>query len=325
MTEMALRTFYKPAVISDGRKIDGVRSVDTVERQIRTLNEFFGKRLIRQITSESLVDYKVWRLRTGSAKAGRPLRLSTVNRELATMRRMMRFAFGKGWIPKDIFFNTRVIDRSAERERTRLLTAEEESRLLAACQGERTVTYVRRWKGKEEQVYAIHKVDNPRLKAVILLALDSGLRRAEILKSRWEDFDFERGTVRVLGIHTKTERERLAPLSARTIDELRRIREMFADKHPFNFNSFRRSWATAKRLANIEELQFRDLRRSAITRWQMQNVPLALAGKLAGHTQLQTTMKHYTSTDIEMVAGVSERMNEVHKRTDEELVSTAVN
>lgn len=325
LTSIALSTFYKPAIVVDGKKIDGVRAHNTVSGQISKLSEFFGKRLIRQITTESLVDYKVWRLRTGSEKLERQLKISTVNRELSTMRRLMRYAFGKGWVQKDIFFNARVIDTSAEIERTRLLTADEESRLLASCQGERTVTYERMLRGRLEKVTATHNLDNPRLKAMILLALDSGLRRGEILKLRWQDFDFERGNIRILGTHTKTERERLVPLSARTIEELRRIRELPGDEMPFNFKSFKRSFATATRVAGIEGLQFRDLRRSAITRWQQQEIPLALAGKLAGHSQLQTTMKHYTSTDEEMVSGVSTRMNEYHDKANSELISSAVN
>ena len=70
-----------------------------------------------------------------------------------------------------------------------------------------------------------------------------------------------------------------------------------------------RSFSTAKRLAEIDDLHFHDLRRSAITRWIQQGNPIALAGKLAGHTQLQTTMKHYTSTDVEMVRVIAEKMN----------------
>jgi integrase len=197
--------------------------------------------------------------------------------------------------------------------------------LLAACQGERKVTYSRVLRGRQETVRATHKLDNPRLKAMILLALDSGLRRGEILKLRWEHFDFENRSICILGTHTKTERERLVPLTSRTADELRRVRALPGDEKPFDFLSFKRSWATATRLAGIEGLQFRDLRRTAITRWQQQEIPLALAGKLAGHSQLQTTMKHYTSTDLEMVRGVSERMNEYHDRLEDPLVSGALN
>jgi integrase len=64
-------------------------------------------------------------------------------------------------------------------------------RLLAACQGERTITYKRKLRGKEQEVTAKISEDNPHLKAIIILALDSGMRRGEIFKLRWEDIDFE--------------------------------------------------------------------------------------------------------------------------------------
>ena len=76
-------------------------------------------------------------------------------------------------------------------------------RLLAACQGEREVKYSRIRRGKEEKISAIHDIDNPHLKANILIAIDSGLRKGEILKLRW--CDFENNLINVLGTHTKTE------------------------------------------------------------------------------------------------------------------------
>lgn len=165
-----------------------------------------------------------------------------------------------------------------------------------------------------EEIKAIHDVDNPHLKAIILLAIASGLRRGEILKLRWQDFDFENNLIRIVGTHTKTERERIAPLSQRAKNELERVREFTPGEKPFNFSGFKRSFATAKRIAGIDDLHFHDLRRTAITRWIQQGNPIALAGKLAGHSQLQTTMKHYTSTDAEIVKEISEKMNAVHSQ-----------
>jgi integrase len=229
----------------------------------------------------------------------------------------MRFAFSQGWILRDVFFNAKVIEASAEVERTRLLTQEEETRLLSSCQGERLVSYSRRKRLSEtdemEQIKAVHQVDNPRLKAMIILALDSGMRRGEIFKLRWEDIDFENGLIRIVGTHTKTERERLAPLSSRAIKEFERLKNLFGDEPPFPPTDIKRSFATAKRIAGIEDLHFHDLRRSAITRWIQSDVPLAIAGKLAGHSQPRTTMKHYISTDEEIVRSVSQRMNLVRE------------
>ena len=331
LADICEKNFYKPAVIVEGRKVDGVRSHKTAEGQIKTLKKFFGKRLIRQLTTESLTEYKLWRLENGSENRTykntekRPVKLATINRELSTMRRMMRFAYGKGWILKDIFFNAKVIEMSAEVERTRLLTSDEEKRLLAACQGEREVEYTRIRHGKEEKIKAVHDVDNPHLKAILLLAIDSGMRRGEILKLRWKDIDFENNIIRIVGTHTKTERERIAPLSERAKVELENIRKFTPGEKPFPFADFKRSFATAKRFAGIDDLHFHDLRRTAITRWIQQGTSLAFAGKFAGHSQLQTTMKHYTATDAGMIQELNERMNAFNSPTEKPLTNEMVN
>ncbi len=289
LADICEKTFYKTAEIVQGRKISGVRSIHSVKPQIDNLRLFFGKRLIKDITTESLIDYKLWRLKTNNEQLGRPVKITTVNRALSAMRKMMRFAFSNGWIFKDIFLNAKVIDMSAEVERHRILTLNEEWRLLESCQGERQIAYKR--KGKE--IKATISIDNPFLKAMIILALDSAMRLGEILKLHWQDIDFENNLIRVLATNTKTERERFAPLSERAKVELEKIKEISPGEKLFPFADIKRSFATAKKLAGIEDLHFHDLRRTAITRWIQQGTPLALAGKLGGHTQLQTTMKHY--------------------------------
>lgn len=315
------KNFYAPAVIVEGRKISGVRSHNTAKNQLNNLKAFFGSRLIRQITTENLTHYKLWRLEQGSAnktlKNKREIKLATVNRELSAMRRIMRFAYGNGWILKDIFFNAKVIETSAELERKRLLTLDEEKRLLAVCQGTREVEYKRRNRfNKEEfeEIKAIHDMDNPQLKAILLLAIDSGLRRGEILKLRWKDLDFDANVIRIVGTHTKTERERIVPLTDRTKAELENIRNLVEGEKPFNFKDFKRSFATAKRLAKIDDLHFHDLRRTAITRWLQQGTSLPIAGKIAGHSQVQTTMKHYTATDLDMISEINEKLNVLHSQ-----------
>jgi integrase len=318
LADLAEKNFYKPAVIVEGRKVSGIRSHRIVKAQIKTLKEFFGKRLIRQITTESLTDYKVWRLKQGSRnethKEKKQIKLTSVNRELAAMRRMMRFAYGKGWILKDIFFNARVIEASSEIERKRLLTFDEETRLLNGCIGKHQITYTRVRKGKEEEIEATIELNNVHLRAMIILALDSGMRQGEILKLRWNDIDFENNIIHIVGTNTKTERERIAPLSERAKNELLSIKEVKVGERPFPISDIKRSFATAKRIAKIDDLHFHDLRRTAITRWLQQGTSLAVAGKLAGHSQLQTTMKHYTATDADIIREITEKMNALNSQ-----------
>lgn len=304
--------FYQPPVIKDGRRVAGVRSFKTVRGHITMLRKFFGARIIRHITSESLIDYRLWRLKQGSQrgknKGSSPVSIATVNRELSTLRTILSFAVDKDWLVKGPSFR-RIIDGDAETARDRLLTIAEEERLLAACQGERLVSYTRKRKGHVEAITAKHSLDNPQLKAIILLAIDGGLRRGEILKLRWQDIDLENYRIHILATHTKTERARYAPLSERARDELLRIRKFVKGDRPFPFNNFSGAFETAKRLAKVEGLRFHDLRRTAITRWIQGGNPLALAGKLAGHSQLQTTQKHYITANADMVTEMALNMN----------------
>lgn len=331
LADICAKGFYQPAVLVEGRKIEGVRAHNTAANHLTVLKQFFGDRLIGQITTQSLRDYRLSRLKQGSRhpsiKEGTkvPVKLATINRELSAMRRIMRYAYGQGWVTKDIFFKAEVIDASAEIERTRKLSAAEEVLLLEACQGTRQVPYERTRHGKQESIIATHNVDNPHLKAMILLAIDAGMRRGEILKLEWKDIDFRAGLIRILGTNTKTERERLVPLTERVKAELYNVKEFSYGDRPFPFRDFKRSWATAKRIAGIEDLHFHDLRRTAITRWIQQGNPIALAGKIAGHARLETTMKHYTSSDAEIVTEFTEKMNAVHDQTVQALSGEVVN
>ena len=86
------------------------------------------------------------------------------------MRRTTKHAFGRGWITRDIFAGSKVIDAGAEISRKRIITDAEESRLLENCQ-----VHEMSRQGK------VVEWENKYLKAIIILALDSAMRKSEIL------------------------------------------------------------------------------------------------------------------------------------------------
>ena len=318
----AKRTFYRPAEIAEGRKVAGIRSTKPVYTAMDTLEEYFGKKRLASITRNDLNGFKTWRLKQGDrrGKAGelkpserKRVSLSTVNRTLAIFKHLIKFAYAEGWISRDITLGSKAIDPDAEKARTRTLTESEETLLLASCEGTRAVTYLRRGK----PVTAAINVNNPHLKAAILLGLDAGLRRNEVLTLEWQNVDFDRNFIHVQSLHTKTQRGRNVPLRDRLKAELLALPNFGEKGRIFPFNDFKRSWATALRLAGIEGLTFHDLRRTFVTRLSVKGVPLAVAGKLAGHSTLATTQKHYVSTDdLAIIDEVRERLDTPTRAVD---------
>jgi integrase len=301
------KEFYKPAVIRDGQKIAGVKSWVSVRAQIQNLRRYFGNRRINAINTESLFAYREDRMKPKAPKKpeGKAIciKAATVNRELAAMRRMMRYAHANGWITRDIFYNAKVIQAALEKPRDRVLSPEEEKRLLSACEGQWTVPYTRVRNGRAETINAKINLSNGHLRAMIVLAIDTGMRRGEILKLRWEDIDLEDGVIQIVSSHTKTERARIVPLSERCKAELLKIKPISKGDRPFPYGGFKRSFATAKRLAGIADLRFHDLRTTAGDR--MSRVyPISTVAKILGHTEISTTMKFYVGNELSTVLEV---------------------
>lgn len=307
--------FYKPAELRDGLKISGVRSHASAQAAIYNLKSYFGKRMLNAVTPESLVRYKEHRTMQSIRSAKyeeakkRMVSITTVNRELSIMRKMMRYALQEGWVLRDIFYNAKVIDATREVARQTMLSFSDEERLLASCQGDRVTTYTRNRRGKQEEISANITSYNPRLRAMIILALDSGMRRGEIFKLSWKDINLDENYIRVIGTHTKTETARLAPLSDRAKKELENIRHISVGERPFPLTDIKNSFATARKLAGIKDLHFRDLRRTFVTRQLVNGASPMVVAKLAGHAQIQTTMKHYTSVGVEEIRQINEQIN----------------
>ena len=210
------RTYLIDPEYRDGRKIAGLRSKYDFEHRLKALKDFFGKKKLRAITHGELSRYKTHRLKTpvivgrntrGTDKEGnpqtRPRSIATVHRELSFLRRILNVALSSEWISRNPFEQGEpLIKPGDEKAREKIISPEEEDRLLAACDGER-----------------FH------LKAIIICALDTGMRRGEVFKLKWSDIDFENGLVTIQAFNTKTMRQRQVALTERLIEELRPLSE----------------------------------------------------------------------------------------------------
>lgn len=281
LAEFYKKHYLKEAEYVNGRKVSGLRSVRNVRGYVTVLREYFGTQKLRGITYEDLVTFRNARLKT-STHQSEQRSISTVNREMAYLRRLLNIAERNEWINKNPFKRgdslIHVVD---ERKRERILTREEESKLLAQCTGRRK-----------------------HLKPLIIAGLDTGCRLGELLKLRFRDVDFVDNLITIQAFNTKTMRERQISMTLRLKEELETL---FAKTHDLDALVFgiscqvRNGFKSACADAGIEGATFYTLRHTAATRLVSLHIPLAEVGKVLGHTTPNTTYRYYLNPNMETI------------------------
>lgn len=289
------------AVIKDGHKVAGLKSYKPVLIYIRIAKEYFGRKLIRSIKPRDIELFKKVRLNTPVAieikkyiqelnpatqrikkkvvKETRvtPRKLSSIHRELSTLRRMLNFAVNEGWLLTNPFSRTEnLISNASEKSREKVLTYEEETRLLAACEGER-----------------IH------LRGILVCALDTAMRPEEIFKLIWSDVDLKKGIILIRAENTKIETERIVGITPRLREELVSLwkaSQKDSSHSVFVVKSVKTSFRTACRNAGLPGFRFRDCRHTATTRMVNSGLPQAEIMKMTGHSQLKTFLRYVNLT-----------------------------
>lgn len=269
--------YAKAPKFENDQKVEGLRDYRRVKSFIGLFRAHFGTKKLNDITYDAVKTFRTRRLNTPSHRGERSI--TSVNRELTYLRRIFNVALRQGWIDRNPFScGEPLILVSCERKRERVLTPDEERRLLAAC-------------------------DHPmrrHLRPLLIALLDTGARKGEMLKLTWEDVDLEAGIITIRAMNTKTLRERRVPITARLRRELEALRGN-TGKLVFGIQSdVKRSFATACKEAGIESggisgLNIHSLRHTAASRLVQGQMPIELVGRILGHTQPQTTYRYISA------------------------------
>jgi len=274
------KRYVRAAEYVKGRKVAGMRSLATAKGQLTVLRDHFGGRQLRSITHGDVREFRATRLAHKTRTDGQRS-IASVNRELSMLRRMLNVAQREGWILRSPFTaGDSLISLADEDKRDRILTREEEVTLLAAC----------------ETPQRAH------LKAILICALDTGMRQGEIFSLRWRDVDFENGLLNIRAFHTKTMKERQVAMTTRLALELERLKTNApdnADGLVFGIiDNVKRSFTAARSKAGLKDVRFHDLRHTAATRLVSAHIPLSEVGRVLGHTQPNTTYR-YVNANME--------------------------
>jgi integrase len=140
------------------------------------------------------------------------------------------------------------------------------------------------------------------LSSVIILALETGLRRSELAALSWDEIDLERKIAHIP--RTKTDVARTVPLSTRAIGALKKLANentgpVFKLKAESMSQSFER--ACEEHRANIPDLRFHDLRHEATSRLFERGLNIMEVAAITGHRTLEM-LKRYTHLRAEDLA-----------------------
>ena len=143
---------------------------------------------IRSITYGDILKFKEIRLQAPHQHTGKLRSPTSTNRELETLRAVLRFAVGNNWLARSPFTGPApIVTKTIETSRERIPTQAEQEAILAQCVPPRA-----------------------HLRPILIALADTGLRKSALLSLTWKLVDFENGDIRIpKGLETRSGRRSL--------------------------------------------------------------------------------------------------------------------
>jgi integrase len=253
------------------------------ERNAGTIKRWFKGKRFSQVSPLLVEKFKRERLATPVVRKRKvngmlvtveqPRRPATVNRELACLSKLFSMARDAGLFSDNPCRQVKKLREDNRRER--VLSSDEESRLLAVCTGPRA-----------------------HLKPIIILALNTGMRRGDLLSLQWSQVDFERGLIYVPNRKRGDAGGHWLPINSQVCPELVALSlRRRTDGQVFGVGDVKTAWRTALREAGITGLRFHDLRHTAATRLAEAGADAFTIAAILGHASIQTSARYTHASD----------------------------
>lgn len=167
----------------------------------------------------------------------------------------------------------------------------------------------------EKLLEAGRKTRNPFLIPVVRLALETGMRRGEMLALRFRDVDIERCTVTIR--EAKNGYSRTIPLSslAVAILETRMAVMSVKDKtrnsliFPLTPTAVRLAWDKLAKRAKLDDLHFHDLRHEAISRFFEKGLTVPEVASISGHRDIRMLLRYAHADKTKLAMKLNETLS----------------
>jgi integrase len=248
---------------------DGEVKLFHVERS-KAFLPYFAELPIGEITKNEIIRYRKERHKQ------KKLTETTLNRDVEVIRHVLFWAVEERILPANPLARTRL--SRARRVKRPILSIQEEEDLL--------------------------KTAAPHLEGIITAALDTGMRRGELLSQRWEDVDFFRKLLVVTKSKTAEGESRELPLTTRLFEFLSTNRKAKGPIFTFGdepIKGIKTAWRTAIKKSGIRHFRFKDLRTSFNSRLIEAGVIKDVRMELMGHSRNQDTNDLYSQIELPLL------------------------
>jgi len=235
---------------------------------VAQLVSVFKEKYLFDITPRMIEKYKAKRL--GKVAP------ATVNRELSCLKHMYTKANEWGYLKINPVKSVKLLKEPPGR--LRYLRPEEVKKLLDVCRGY--------------------------LRSIVITALNTGMRKGEILALRWEDVDLQNRKVTVR--KPKNNEIRVIPINQTLYQELSNLSYVSDGEYIFSNGEGRRFGDIKKGFS----LAFHDLRHTFGSHLVMQGVDLKTVQQVMGHKDIKMTMR-YSHLSPEYVQEAMGRLDSV--------------
>lgn len=211
------------------------------------------------------------------------LKCETVRRELGLLQRIFTVAMREWGVPLNENPLAAVTKPPTDKPRDRRLMPGEYARLLNAAQRGR----------------------NRLVKPLVELAIETGMRRGELLNIHWADVNLERATLYIP--ETKNGHPRTIPLSPAAISILHSLSTRCEGRaFPLTIDAVKHAWRRLRTRAGIHDLHFHDLRHEAISRFFERGLSVPEVALISGHRDYRQLLRytHLRPEDIAMKLAV---------------------
>ncbi len=269
---------------------------------IDTLRAVHADLLPKRLDELSAFDFE----RHKSARIKSGVTPATVNRDLSRIRGALSRAIEWGMLAQHPMKRVKPL-KGDDDGRVRYLRPDEEKRLRDALQAREDARRAARESGNDwsrqrgENVRPLWPDDGftDHLMPMVLAALNTGMRRGELLALTWENVSLERKTLTVVAASAKSGRTRHIPLNAEALDILKRWKKhtkgagyVFASAEGERMATVTTSWRKVVAAAKLVDFRFHDLRHTFASHLVMGGVDLYTVMRLLGHADFEMTQKY---------------------------------